>query len=132
VSKVPKESPVPAIRFLPPIALAAKWLARTVSLGLLILVATFVIGEGPPPLSVHSAAFGMILAGLLLGLFRDGAGAVVTLAGLASFYVLNYWASGLWPSGAFPLFFVPPGLLLVSCWLTRWCRGTGALARGND
>ena len=120
---------MPAARFLPSIAIAVKWVARITSLLLLILGAMFVIGEGPPPLSVQSAAFGVVLAGLLLGLLGDGAGAVVTLAGLASFYILDYWASGRWPSGAFPLFCVPAGLLLVNFLLTRWCRDDETLAR---
>ena len=113
-------------RSLPPAVIAVKWLARVVAISLLIMVAMFVIGEGPPPLSVYSAAFGVMLAGLFLGLFWDGVGAVVTLAGLVPFYVLNYWASGRWPGGAFPLFFGPVVLLLVSFLLTRRCRANAA------
>lgn len=108
-----------AVGFLPPAAVAVKWLARLVSLLLLVVVAMFVIGEGPPPLTGHSAASFAILAGLLLGLFWDGVGAAVIVAGLAAFYLLNYWASGRWPGGAFPLFLLPAALLLTSFALAR-------------
>ena len=112
-----------ANRSLPAGVIAIRWLARATSLALLTMVTMFVIGEGPPPLSVYSAAFGVMLAGLLIGLLWDGAGAVVTLTGLVFFYTLNYWASGRWPGGAFPLFFGPVVLLLVSFLLVRRSRG---------
>ena len=73
-----------------------RWIARTVGLILLILVVTIAIGEGfPNPMSLTSkeltlmAALIMILTGLALGLFHEGWGGLIVLAGYGVFWMFN-------------------------------------------
>ena len=93
------------------------WAGCLLGTALLLLFAAFAIGEGPPPLNWQAASLAVMLVGFLLAWWRDLVGGVVSLAGIAAFYGLEFAASGHAPGGwLFPLCFVP-GVLGVVAWL---------------
>lgn len=101
-------------------ATAVRWIARLLSVGLLVLFAVFIIGEGPPPLSRMTLLWGMIVVGLCLAWYSDLLGAVVILVSTLAFYTLNYSESGRFPGGwVFPLLYLTGVLLLYSYYLRR-------------
>jgi hypothetical protein len=110
--------------------LAVRWSARvtaTLLLGLilLILVGEGLFGGGGPNLAKMdwSARFMMLAffvstAGLAVMWWRELLAATFILGGMFVFYALNYHATGKFPGGAFPLFFVP-GILAAASWAIR-------------
>ncbi|TWU11612.1 hypothetical protein CA54_04200 [Symmachiella macrocystis] len=58
----------------------------------------------------------MALIGMAVLWKWEGAGGILTLSGMAAFYVLNFAASGRFPGGpVFPACFLP-GVLALICW----------------
>jgi hypothetical protein len=111
----------------------ARWTARTLASGLVLLVAAIAVGHGLPNLSQATApealqflAFAVILAGLLAGFRWEVLGGAAVLGGLAAFYAMNVAATGKVPGGAFPLFVIPGLLFLVSGLTSRAGRRTQA------
>jgi len=107
------------------LAAVARWAARLTGAFLVGLVLLLAIGEGPPnPFALTGreqalmAAFLASLAGMVLLWWRELAGGLLALVGVAGFYAIHYVTSGGWPRGwVFPLFFVPGLLALVAWWL---------------
>jgi hypothetical protein len=104
----------------------ARWAARVTAALLVLLVATFAIGEGLPdprrlsaPEAGTSLALLIVVLGLLAGFRWEALGGAAVLAGLAAIYVINLASVGKIPGGAFPLFAVPGLLYLISAAL-RW------------
>ena len=103
-------------------ARVAHWAGCLLGTAVVLLFVVFAVGEGPPPLGAMNASFAAVaimLVGFLLAWWHDLAGGVVSLAGIAAFYALEFAANGHAPSGwFFPLCFVP-GVLNVLAWLLR-------------
>ena len=59
------------------------------------------------------AAFIFVWLGLLLGWKWELCGGLLTVGGMAAFYLLNYVFSGTFPRGPFFLLFASPGLLFI-------------------
>jgi hypothetical protein len=100
-----------------------RWLARGLSLLLAGMVVMFFIGAGgfnreswSAREAVQLAFFFTAWVGLLAAWRWELLGAALTLVGMLLFYAGNYLASGRWPGGAFPLFFIP-GILFLACGL---------------
>ena len=55
------------------------------------------------------------VAGFALLWWRELLGGLLVVAATAAFYGLNYYASGRFPTGAFPLFYIP-GILAILSW----------------
>jgi len=107
----------------------SRWTARLVGvfvIGLILLVA---VGESirnghlpPAKLLVHPLTWGMLvaMAGMVVGWRREGlGGAIILLAGVGM-YAYHLIARHTWLGGAFPLFFVPGILLMISYWSSRF------------
>jgi hypothetical protein len=106
--------------------LLARWTARVVSLLLVLMVLTILIGEGLPRLAgltgtqlAQFAAFAVVLAGLLAAWRWELAGATAALLGLAAFEGLEFSARGGFAHGAFPWFAIPALLYLLANLLGR-------------
>jgi hypothetical protein len=103
------------------------WVARLSAAVLFCLLVSIIVGEdllGDSGLEFSKMDWisrGMLLSwlfsmfGLLLILWREMPGGLVTISGMVVFYFLNYMASGQFPRGAFPLFFIP-GVLAIVAW----------------
>jgi hypothetical protein len=102
-------------------------IARTISAMLLILVVMMIIGEGLPNFRifsrgeiVSSVMFIAMIAGLILGWWRELVGAILILGGFLSFMASEYIASGDTGMGLiFVLFPLAGALYLIYWWLTR-------------
>ena len=71
------------------------------------MVVAFAVGEGVPnplrltaPECIQFSAFGIVLAGLLVGFRWEVCGGVAVLGGLAVFYATEVAAAGRVPGGA--------------------------------
>lgn len=99
--------------------------ARMVSVLLLILIVMFVVGEGlpkPSELARSERLLGIALIamtlGLIVGWWRELAGAILIFGGFFSFMAIEFVASGDAGMGAvFVLFPVAGALYLVYWWL---------------
>lgn len=108
----------------------ARWTARTLTVGLIVLFAAFGLGEGLPPLwpmSWHTVSATLLLVSLvgLMFAFRwELAGGLAALVGAVGFYGVDFAVSGFrgFPSGwVFPLLLVTP-LLFLRSWQRRYLR----------
>jgi hypothetical protein len=105
----------------------ARWSARAISLLLLGLVIVILSGHGGPPnilrqptsVQLEFAAMGLMLLGLVIGWLHEGLGGLLVLLGLAAFNTVELTVNGRPALGAFPLFFVPGALFLLSALLRR-------------
>jgi len=110
----------------PTLVAIARWSARLTGAFLVGLVLVIATGEGPPnPFALTGreqalmAAFVASLAGMVLLWWRELAGGLLALGGVAGSYAIHYVTSGGWPRGwTFPLFFLP-GLLALLAWRLR-------------
>lgn len=105
-----------------------RWVGR-LSSGLAAgLILLFFLGEGldegfSPFLrmtareSVMMVAFAALWLGLLLGWKWELAGALLTIGGLAAFYLLDYLFSGTFPRGPYFFIFSSPALAFLYCGL---------------
>lgn len=109
-------------------ALIVRWTARLLNLGLTALFVVLLIGEGPPPvlpLSWPSLSFLLLflwLLGLLLAWRFEVAGPALAFAGIAGFYLNDFFLSGFqrWPGGwVFPLMLITPLLYFAAVILDR-------------
>jgi hypothetical protein len=104
-----------------------RWSARVTATLLLALVVLLFVGEGllgggGPNLAkmdwpgrLMSVAMFLSVAGFAVLWWRELAGGLLVVAATAAFYGLNYYASGKFPGGAFPLFYIP-GILAILSW----------------
>lgn len=109
--------PLPGQRWV----LFARWTARGIAAVLMLVVVAFVIGEGMPNVLqatpseiLQFLAFTVVVAGLLIGFRWEFLGGLTVLGGLVVVYTMNVAATGKVPGGAFPWFFIPGLLFLVS------------------
>jgi hypothetical protein len=86
---------------------------------LIVLFVAFALGAGPPPFGTGSAALLAMLTGFLLAWWYGVYGGIVSLIGIAAFYVWNFAASGHFPGGwVYSLCFLP-GALQLTAWFVR-------------
>ncbi len=111
-----------------------RWTARITSAVTALIIIMFFIGEdyeeGYQPLlnlslknSLLMVAFFALWLGLILGWKRELAGGLLTISGLAAFYLIYYLFSASFPHGPFFLIFASPGFLYL--YLGIACRKPG-------
>ncbi|MCK5035277.1 MAG: hypothetical protein KAS73_05230 [Candidatus Sabulitectum sp.] len=111
-----------------------RWTARITSAVTALIILMFFIGEdyeeGYQPLlnlslknSLLMVAFFALWLGLILGWKWELKGGLLTICGLAAFYLINYLFSGSFPRGPFFLIFASPGFLYL--YLGIACRKPG-------
>jgi hypothetical protein len=95
-----------------------------VSFGLLILVFMVIIGEGLPDVRtfsrgeiVSAITFIIMIAGLIVGWWRELAGAMLILGGFLAFMASEYAASGDMGMGRIFMLFPFAGALFLLYWL---------------
>jgi hypothetical protein len=106
------------------------WAARVIATALALLIIVLLIGEGGPnPFKSsllenlqHLAFIVVVPLALIAGWRWPLAAGIVGAAALLAFYVINFIAAGRLPGGAFPLFFIPPGLFVLDWMLRRPCK----------
>lgn len=103
------------------------WTVKGVGTALLLLVVAIAVGEGPPnPFelttveSVQMANFLIALLGLVLALWQQGIGGIITIIGIFLFCVVQSIYHGRLSTGGF--FFIVIGLVGVSNILCWWLR----------
>jgi hypothetical protein len=94
------------------------------------MILLFFVGEALPhggpnlarmnwPERLMFLAMFLSVAGFALLWWRELLGGLLVVAATAAFYGLNYYASGKFPGGAFPLFYIPGILAILSWGLSR-------------
>lgn len=106
-----------------PAAALVRWTARGWSLLSVLFVLTFLVGEllggssGPSPTAAEWVAIalwpGTVLVGLVLAWWRERAGGILALAGLALFYGWMLLLRGSFPGGPFFALLTAPALLFL-------------------
>ncbi len=105
-----------------------RWVARVSSVLMAALILFFFVGsglaEGIDPLlhlstreAAMMVAFAAAWLGLLLGWKWELYGGLLTVGGMAAFYLVDYLFSGTFPRGPFFLIFTSPSLLFLYCGL---------------
>jgi amino acid permease len=98
------------------------WVAGVLGAAIVLLFVVFAIGERAPAallLRPQSWALLIMLTGFILIWWHDLAGGVISLFGIAAFYLFSYLEVARLPGGwVFPLCFLPGGLA-VTAWLMR-------------
>jgi hypothetical protein len=102
-----------------------RWAARILGLLSLVFVLLFFFGEADfsqpirlDPREIVMIAFfplGVIL-GNLIGWWREGLGAIITIGSFAAFYLVDLIFTGTWPSGPYFALLVSPGVLFALYW----------------
>jgi hypothetical protein len=113
-----------------------RWTARAGSIATLLILSAFVFGDaersgsGPTPVEWVGLAFFPvgIMAGLLIGWWRELPGGLVTAASLAGFYGWHFVVSGRISAGPWFVVLAAPGLLFLIC---GWRRRARLDARRN-
>ena len=100
------------------LARVAHWAGCLLGTALIILFIVLTVGGGLPPLGAINASFAAVaimFVGFFLAWWHDLAGGVVSLAGIAAFYAVEFAANGHAPGGwVFPLCFFPGVLNLLA------------------
>lgn len=105
------------------------WTIRILCILCIVILLLFLFGEGDisKPLNLTTAeGVGLlffpvgVVAGMIVGWWREGLGGAITVASLALFYSVDWVASGTPPSGPFFLLFSLPGILFgIYGWVYR-------------
>lgn len=97
-----------------------RWVARAAGLGSLLMLASFLVGEGFALTHLTRREASLFLCfpfGVMLGLvwawWRPRAGALLALGCLAGFYALYFATTGRLPHGPWFLIFTSPALLFL-------------------
>ncbi len=103
------------------IAAGVHWLARTVSVVLIITMLGFYFGFGGiPPFSFGFIFLALLIGGWCIALVRPALGGALALASVAAFYAWYYSHTGAM-TGPMTLFFLVPTLaFLLAAALRRW------------
>jgi hypothetical protein len=98
------------------------WVAGVLGAAIVLLFVVFAIGERPPAallIRPQSWALLIMLTGFTPIWWHDLAGGVISLFGIAAFYLINFLEAGQLPGGwVFPLCYLP-GVLAITAWLIR-------------
>jgi hypothetical protein len=116
---------------------AIRWTGRVLTLLSVAFVLLFFFGEadfsqplrltGPEIASLFFFPLG-IITGNVLGWWREGLGAVITLASLCIFYVLDLVFTGTFPSGPYFALLASPSLFYALYWFLSRRRARRAAA----
>ena len=114
-----------------------RWTGRVLTLFSVAFILLFFFGEadftqtprlsGQEMVSLLFFPLGMIL-GNVLGWWREGLGAVITLASLCIFYVLDLVFTGTFPSGPYFALLASPSLFYALYWILSRSRASQAAA----
>jgi hypothetical protein len=103
-----------------------KWAARVLSVLSVGVILLFFVGEGFDPSGVTLRVWValllfpvMVVAGMLIAWRREGLGGVVSIAGLAAFYLYSAVLNGGTPRGLAFLILSAPGFLFLLYALAR-------------
>jgi hypothetical protein len=106
-----------------------RWAARILGLFSLAFILLFFFGEADfsQPLQLDPREIVMIIffpigviLGNLLGWWREGLGAIITISSFTAFYLADLIFSGTWPSGPYFALLASPGILFaLYCLLSR-------------
>ena len=104
-----------------PAARVLHWIACLMGTALAILLVVFAIGD-PPPLALlvdpQGWALLLMAAGFLYTWRNNFVGGIMSLAGAAAFYMMNFEKAGNFPNGwVFPVCFVPGVLALLAAFV---------------
>ena len=110
------------------VSLLTRWAARLTGALVAGLILLVVVGEsisnGLPPLRVlfNPIQLGIwaSIAGMILGWKWEAVGGALILLACAGMNVYEHAVTGRWLGGAFPLFWIPGLLLLLSAGLHAW------------
>lgn len=104
-----------------------RWSARILSIASIVMLLLFLFGEGDPSeigqitlrewVLFAFFPFG-VMAGMIIGWWREGLGGAITTGSLVLFYVMNLALHGDMPGGPYFVIFALPGLLFLVCWAT--------------
>jgi hypothetical protein len=107
-----------------PIELSFRWLARLTSLVSLGIVAMFLLAEPFNPGNVRGREWvGFIcfpigvMLGLIIGWWKEGWGAAISLISLAGFYLVYGWLMGSNIHGPWFFIFASPAFFFLAAWL---------------
>lgn len=98
-----------------------RWTARVWSLGTIILVLAFIVGEGDNPVGPDEwlgflfFPFG-ICVGMVLAWRWEALGGIVTVGSFGVFYMVRLATAGRLPEGWAWLVFAAPGFLFLLAW----------------
>ncbi len=111
--------------FSPNLTVRVRWIARIwslLSLGfvLMIFVGEAIAADAGPGFTgrdlILMSFFPVgVLAGLILGWWKEGLGGGLTLASLIAFYLALWLMDGRWPGGPYFALVAAPGLLFLVC-----------------
>lgn len=101
-----------------------RWTARLGSIASIGLLLAFLLGEGEWPLQLSlSEGLGIMLfpggviAGMVIGWWREGMGGLIAIASLVAFYLEQVIIGHGAPQGPWFLIFALPGLLFMLYWV---------------
>ncbi len=119
------------------VSLVARWGARSAGIFMIGVFLLLAVGEGPPPLRVWVSPImlGMLAAmsGMVIGWRRERLGGIIVVAACLAMNTFHLVVSRRWLGGAFPIFFLPGVLLLISHYLNRpSMRSTNSANSGVD
>jgi hypothetical protein len=100
-----------------------RWIARAWSIVTILFILAFIIGEGfNPKLLTLKEWLGFIFfpfgicVGLIVAWWKEGLGAIIVIASLVIFYIVNFVTAGSFPKGWAWEVFAAPGFLFALCW----------------
>ena len=111
-----------------------RWAARILGLFSLAFILLFFFGEADfsQPLHLDPREIVLIvffpvgvILGNLLGWWREGLGASITISSFAAFYLSDLIFTGTWPSGPFFALLASPGILFALYWFLSTKRVSG-------
>ncbi len=98
------------------------WTARISSIISFLLLSTIFIGEGFNPTSINSIELLLffffpifVIVGFMIAWRKELIGSIISLSGLAMFYLFHYISTGNFPRGfAFLVFTIPAFLFMLN------------------
>ena len=104
-----------------------KWTARILGILLFLFVLVFLIGEGSVIGALKSSLlmkiFFIVMIGYLLAWKWELIGGLISLIGMFTFYLCEYFSSGHFPKGwAFLIFYIPGILFLISWGIDKFVK----------
>jgi hypothetical protein len=111
-----------------------RWIARVWGVASFLLLLAFFAGGAESMRPTSGQVVGLVffpiavMAGFVIAWWREGIGGLVTVAGLALFYLWMFYKDGRWPSGPYFLLFAAPGFVHLANALWEQSRKTAGKA----
>lgn len=97
-----------------------RWVARIWSIASVGLLCVFLLGEGPPPLTVKTMMFPFgVMLGLILAWWFESIGGLLAIVSVLLFYVLEYLGQGRFPKGYVFILIAAPSVIFLYCGFLR-------------